>query len=125
MTKTYSFFKRLSYAAHGLAYIIKHDRHILLHLIIGFMVILFSFVSNINLIEWCLILSAIFLVIFSEIINSIVESLCDLIDSNYNSKVGIIKDISAGAVLFISLYATIIGIIIFYPKCNQILKDVI
>jgi diacylglycerol kinase len=38
-----------------------------------------------------------------ELINTIVENLCDLIDPTYNPKIKVIKDLGAGAVLVTAL----------------------
>ena len=43
------------------------------------------------------------LVISLEMINTAVETVCDLIDINYNPKIKIIKDMTAGSVLIVAL----------------------
>jgi diacylglycerol kinase len=49
------------------------------------------------------------------------EHLCNLVEPNPNPKIKIIKDLSAGAVLLISIAVSIIGIIIFLPKILTVL----
>ena len=106
----------------GLFYIVTQDKNILLHLIISFFTILVSVYLKLSSFEWMFVLSAIFLVIFSEIVNSVVELICDFIEQKQNSKIALIKDIMAGAVLFISFYALIVGLIIFYPKLISLME---
>ena len=48
-----------------------------------------------------------------EIVNSSIESLVDLVTRERNDLAGKVKDIAAGAVLFASVMAVIIGILVF------------
>jgi len=48
--------------------------------------------------DFGLVLIATGLVIISEIFNTTIEALCDFIESNQNPKIGLIKDVAAGAV---------------------------
>lgn len=63
----------------------------------------FTYQENINLVL------CIGLVIATEILNTGIEKICDLITLEKNDKIRQIKDISAGAVLFVSIIALIIG----------------
>ena len=45
-----------------------------------------------------------------------IEKLADYVQPEYDSKIGFIKDISAGAVMWVSVAASIIGLIIYVPK---------
>jgi len=40
----------------------------------------------------------------------------DYIQPEFDEKIGFIKDISAGAVMLVSMAATIVGLIIYVPK---------
>ncbi len=57
-----------------------------------------------------------------ELINSQIERVLDLLEPDYNLKVKRIKDISAGAVLIISVISFIIGVTIFLPILIQVVK---
>ena len=48
--------------------------------------------------DFSLVLVATGLVVISEIFNTALEALCDFVESHENPKIGMIKDISAGAV---------------------------
>lgn len=53
--------------------------------------------------EWLdfeIVLLATGLVVISEIFNTAIEALCDFVESGNNEKIGLIKDVSAGAVGF-------------------------
>lgn len=48
------------------------------------------------------------LVMTTEIVNTVVERICDEIESEYDENIGKIKDMSAGAVLFSIIIAGIV-----------------
>ncbi|MEJ5283734.1 MAG: diacylglycerol kinase family protein [Brevinematia bacterium] len=109
------FIKSLKFAIKGLSFALFNEKNFQIHFFVAIVVILFSFILRIKKIEWLFIISAIFLVLISELINSAIEKSLDLIDNKYNKKIEIIKDISAGFVLLSALYSIIIGLLIFLP----------
>ncbi len=110
------FFKGFVYAANGIAEAIKVRGNILVHLCAGIISIFMGFYFNISQIEWVFVTILIVLVIAAEMINTSIEKVVDMISLNKNEQARIIKDISAGSVLVISIGALIIGLIIFIPK---------
>ena len=59
---------------------------------------------------------AIGLVLGIEGLNTAVEKMADFVQPEFDEKIGFIKDISAGAVMLVSIAASIIGLIIYIPK---------
>ena len=53
---------------------------------------------------------------FSEIINSCIERCVDYISLEHTDQAKHIKDMAAGAVFIISIFAAIIGLYVFIPK---------
>jgi diacylglycerol kinase (ATP) len=53
-----------------------------------------------------------------EGLNTAIEKVADFIHPNYDERIGFIKDIAAGAVLFAAITAVIIGLIIYIPKIS-------
>ncbi|MBT8292844.1 MAG: diacylglycerol kinase family protein, partial [Eudoraea sp.] len=66
--------------------------------------------------EWILQIFAIALVLGIEGLNTAIEKMSDYIQPEFDEKIGFIKDISAGAVMLVSMAATIVGLIIYVPK---------
>lgn len=97
------------------------DPSVLLQMILAFIVILISFILNISKCDFILILLCISLVITTEILNTCVELLCNLYSTKENENIRYIKDMAAGAVLFVSILVLIIGIIIFLPYLRRII----
>lgn len=79
-------------------------------------VVLLSWGLKISAAEWMVVLGCIATVLSFEMINSSIEKLCNLVHPTYHPAVKTIKDMSAGAVLFVAALSAIIGAIIFLPK---------
>ena len=63
-----------------------------------------------------MLIFAIGFVWFSEIINSCIERCVDYISLEHTQQAKHIKDMAAGAVFIISIFAAIIGLYVFIPK---------
>ena len=107
---------RFKYAFQGLYYAFTKDRSIRLQGIFGLIVILFGFIFHCSIEEWMMLISAISIVWFSEIINSCIERCVDYISLERNEQAKHIKDMAAGAVFIISVLAACIGLYVFLPK---------
>ena len=120
--KNQNFFEAFKNALNGIIYIIKKERNIKIELFFALLAIIFSIILKISLVEMEVIVLIISLVFFSEFINTSLEIAIDLYTQEYNEKVKIAKDISAGAVLLVSIASVIIGFLIFLPKILKIMK---
>ena len=67
-------------------------------------------------VEWCICLGLFGMVMALELVNTAVESVVDLVTSEYKPLAKIAKDTAAGAVLIAAIMAAIAGLIIFVPK---------
>ena len=64
----------------------------------------------------CILLLTVAMVVSMEMINSAIEFSLDAVFHNrYSKLVGMAKDISAGAVMFVTIVAVVIGCLIFLP----------
>ncbi|WP_299557224.1 diacylglycerol kinase family protein [Seonamhaeicola sp.] len=120
MTKKESFLvnrlKSVGYAFKGALYLIKTEASIKIQVVIAILVTIAGFFFNISATEWVLQCLAIALVMSVEGINTAIEAVADFIHPEHHNKIGIIKDISAGAVFIAAFFAVIIGLIIYLPK---------
>jgi diacylglycerol kinase len=89
---------------------------------IALLIVFLMFYFKIALIEKLIIIFLIAVVLSLELINTQIEKVLDILESNYNQKVKIIKDISAGAVLLSVFGAIIIGILIFFPYFKEFIS---
>ena len=114
--KNKNIFKSFKYAFEGILTSLKAEKNMKIHIAIMLIVIIAGVIFKINKAEWitCIILFAI--VIAGEMFNTAIETVVDIAMPEINEKAKIAKDISAGAVLILTISSAIIGLIIFIPK---------
>jgi len=108
--------KSFGYAFKGIAYVMKNESNMHIHLLAAFFVIVAACVFGVSSLEWCLLIFAIVLVWVAETLNTSIELLTDLVSPDYHPLAGKAKDVAAGAVTLAAVGAAIIGSIIFLPK---------
>lgn len=108
--------KGFKYAAKGAYLLLKNEASIKVQFTIALIMTAFGFYFNISTTEWISQLLAIGLVMSVEGVNSAIEEIADFIHPEFHKKIGLIKDISAGAVFFAAVIACTIGLIIYGPK---------
>lgn len=115
MVKIKSLIKSFSHAWRGAGTLFKSEQSFRLQLLVSILVILFCLVFPVTVFEVIVIFLLIASVLILEMINSIFERLVDAFKPRLHPAVGEIKDIMAAAVLVASLFAAVIGLIIFIP----------
>lgn len=98
----------------GLKRLIK-EHSIIAQLCIATFFIAIGIFFNITKIEWIFQLLCFGLVLSVEGLNTAIEELCDFVHPERHPKIGLIKDIGAGAVLFTGIFSFIVMVIIYYP----------
>lgn len=107
-------FKSFKAAFRGFILILESEPHARFHLAATVSVVTAGIMFRVSAGQWCILLICIAMVWITEIINSSIEKLCDLVQPQWDSKIGNIKDTAASAVLVAAIIAVILGIIIFY-----------
>jgi diacylglycerol kinase len=107
--------RSFGYAFEGLFHAIKHNRNLKIHLAVALIVILASIFFHVTIFEKEILGVAILLVILSEMINTSIEEMVNLITIEHRKEAKIAKDVGAGMILVAALGAAIIGIFIFTP----------
>ena len=112
----------MEFAITGIITAFKEERNMRKHMVSAILASIAGAVFRISAIEWLFLLLAIFLVITFEIINSAIENVVDLASNYHFSMLAKnAKDMAAGAVLVISGYAVLTGLIIFVPKVLKLI----
>lgn len=106
----------------GLYHFFCRERNGRIQLVITIIIIIASIMLNIYMMEWLIVLLCIIIVLSLEMLNSAIEKLCDITDSNYNPAIKLIKDVAAAAVLWASLISAVIGAVIFLPRIIYLFK---
>jgi len=108
--------KSVGYAFKGALLLLKTEASVKIQFVISLVVTAAGFYYNISAIEWIVQLLAIGLVMSLEGANTAIEEIANFIHPERHEKIGLIKDIAAGAVFIASVFASIIGFIIYIPK---------
>jgi diacylglycerol kinase len=103
------------YAFQGLGHVLKAEHNFLIHLAAAIAVIALGVLLHINKAEWLIIILCIGMVLITEILNTAIEWLVDMVSPQRNEKAGKIKDIAAASVLIAALVALAAGIVVFVP----------
>ena len=86
------------------------------HLIAVFLQIILIILFKVNSMEFIILLILMCLILSIELINTAIESICDLVSPEYNKLIKVAKDSGSGATYVISILTAIVNLIIFLPK---------
>ncbi|MBI5613834.1 diacylglycerol kinase family protein [Candidatus Gottesmanbacteria bacterium] len=86
-----------------------------IHALLSAFVLFAASFFQIEKIEYVVLLFAIVLGFTSEMLNTSVESMTDLISTEWKKEAKIAKDVAAGMMLFTAFGTAAIAVIIFYP----------
>lgn len=109
-----------SYAFEGFKFAYLNDQNLRIHLFVALLVILFAFILRIPRIEFLILLLVILMVLWAEMINTVVEKTVDLITTEHHKSAKIAKDVSSAMVLLTAIGAVVIGFFIFYPHLTNL-----
>ena len=104
------------YAGRGVWLVISSEANMKIHLAVAVLVVMAGFFFQITVSEWMACLLCFGLVFSTEMINTSIENVVDLVSPKHHDLARNAKDIAAGAVLISALMAAIVGLIIFLPK---------
>lgn len=106
------------YAIAGIAWLLKKERNMRVHCFAALMVVVSGCVIGLSLYEWIAIILCIGTVLSAEAFNTAIEKLADKVCPEYDEAIGNVKDIAAGAVLIISVFSAVTGMMIFISRLN-------
>lgn len=119
--KTQNFISKVENARHGINIALRAEKNLRIHTIIASFVVVAGLLLEVGTSKFCILLLTIAMVISAEMFNSALEFSIDALYRNkYSKLVQFAKDISAGAVLFVSFIAMVIGVIIFLPAIGKL-----
>ncbi len=114
--------KSFGYALTGIWYALKSDQNLRIHFVVAYLVILASIYFHVNPFEMGILGVMILLVITTEMINTAIEKMVDLITKEHREEAKIAKDVSSGMVLVTAVGSVIVGILIFVPHILQLFQ---
>ena len=108
-------FHSFRYAFAGLWYALRTQRNARIHLLAALAVTAMGLWLRLDAPRWAVLALTIALVIFAEMVNTVIEAIVDLITLEYHPLAQIAKDVSAGAVLVTAIAAVVVGLLILGP----------
>ncbi|GAA4319895.1 diacylglycerol kinase family protein [Mucilaginibacter gynuensis] len=108
--------RSFGYAFKGIGYAFKTQLNFRIHSVATLIAAAMGFWLRISTAEWLWIILCIAIVLLTELLNTAIETLTDLVSPQYNEKAGHVKDVSAAAVVVSAVFALIVGMMIFLPK---------
>ena len=116
-----NFIQACTNALNGIVYCATTQTNIRKQLLLGTIVMILSLFYNFTTAEFLCLTFAVFFVIFSEMINTAIETMVDMVVDVYHPKAKIAKDIGAGAVVLAAINAVIVAYFLFFSD-TQIAK---
>lgn len=101
-------------AFRGIFLMIKSERNFQIETIAFLINLFLIFYLKLTTTDTTLILIVCFVVLAAEIFNTAIEKICDIIHPEFDRRIGFIKDISAGAVLLMTIVSIIVGVLIYW-----------
>src|SRR5574343_999260 len=108
--------KRVGFAVKGALKLITTEHSVMVQSSLAVLMTVAGFYFKINRMEWMMQILAFGLVLGIESVNTAVEKIADFIHPDYHERIGFIKDIAAGAVMFAAMSAIAVGALIYLPK---------
>ena len=108
--------KSISFALKGAYKLITTEHSIMIQFSIAILLVIAGFYFHISREEWMMQTLAFGLVLGIESLNTAVEKIADFIHPEFHERIGFIKDIAAGAVMFTAIASIVVGLLIYAPK---------
>jgi diacylglycerol kinase len=99
----------------GLWYALRTQRNTRVHLAIAAVVVVLGLCLNLSYVQWAVLTLTIGFVLVSEMLNTVAETLVDLISPGYHPLAKVVKDVTAGAVLLTAIISVVVGLLVLGP----------
>lgn len=110
------FIKSFNYARAGASHAIRTQRNMAIHLCVAAAVLLFAWRLKVSRGELAILVLAVFGVIVTEMVNTSLEELVNILSPAQRKEAELAKNVAAAAVLLAAAGALIVGILIFLPR---------
>ena len=108
-------FESFRFAFSGLWYALRTQRNTRIHLTIAAAVVVLGLFLELSYVQWAVVTLTIGFVLVSEMLNTVAETLVDLISPGFHPLAKIVKDVTAGAVLLAAIVSIVVGLLVLGP----------
>ncbi len=112
------FITSVNHALAGIVHAFKTQKNMRIHAIVAILTITAALLTYITRFEMMVLALTITFVFFTEMINTAIESVVDLVTDKYHEMAKIAKNVAAGAVLLAAVNAVVVGYLVFYRKLD-------
>ncbi|MDO8582939.1 MAG: diacylglycerol kinase family protein [bacterium] len=117
-----SLIRSFGYAFEGIWHAVRNNLNLRIDIFAALVVIILAIFFSVTPFEMSILGLMILLVIASEMINTAIEEMVDLIVTVHRREAKAAKDVAAGMVLVVAIGAAIAGILIFAPYVLNLFK---
>lgn len=110
------------FAFSGLWYVLRTQRNVRVHLMIAIGVTGLGLWLGLSLTQWAILTLTVGFVLVSEVLNTVAETLVDLVSPGFHPLAKVVKDVTAGAVLLAAIISVIVGLLVLgMPLIRRVL----
>ena len=109
-----------NFAIEGLISSLKNEKHMKVHILAAIIIVILAIVINASKVEILIISLSVSFVVITELVNTAVEAIVDLVSPERHPLAKLAKDVAAGAVLVAAINALCVGYLLFYDKLLDI-----
>ena len=108
------------YAWQGLRHAWTDEPNFSIHVVLSAVAILLGILLKISTVEFAIIILVISIGLATELANTAIESVTDLVTKEHRTEAKIAKDVGAGMMLVVSIGAILIAIVIYLPYITRL-----
>ena len=109
------FLRSWSYSFDGLKYAYKYEQSMLIHVLATIAVVAANIFFKVTGMQWLITMLAIGMVLASELINTAIEAVVDMVTLEIHPLAKIAKDCGSAATFVLSVMAAAIGFVVYIP----------
>lgn len=103
-------------SVNGLVYAYLNEQSLTLHALLTIFVLASGFYFNISKIQWAILVVVMAIIIVTELLNTAIEAVVDLVTKEYHELAKVAKDCASAAAFVSSLVALGLYLYVFVPK---------
>ncbi len=116
------FLRSFKFSFDGLKYAYFHEQSLILHVIVMAIIIAFAVGFNITPIQWVITLIMGALILVTELFNTSIEAVVDMVTEEYHPLAKVAKDTASAACFVADLMATGMWLVVFVPKIISLFR---
>jgi diacylglycerol kinase (ATP) len=114
--RKHSLLQSFNHAFQGIVYAVRHQRNMRVHLVIAVGVMVSSVLLDLTKLELVAVLLSVMFVLVTELINSAMETVIDMMTDQYDPRAKAAKDLAAGAVLVAAMNALVVAYLVLAER---------